>query len=229
MYRIAHALQAADPGPLALTAAVVVFVSFALSFALVVKHAFDTKTYGAPVVAAAALLAYELCFLFVWPEGGALGTAAETFGGLMAVLMLGQAVLYAEATMVEKAFQRNALTVVLWAAGACLAVLWALVHYAHLTDGLIPGVIVLTAIAVLYPSFALLNPDAQHISRGGQALRVLADAGLAASIWIWVPFAGAATIADPSSLNCVLVDVLLCVALFSDLVLLTFLFAPRKG
>jgi hypothetical protein len=25
------------------------------------------------------------------------------------------------------------------------------------------------------------------------------------------------------------VDVLLCVALFSDLVLLTFLFAPRKG
>lgn len=228
MYRIVYELQSADPGPLALAASVTVFVLWAVGYLLIAKHAFDQKTYGLPVVAASGLLAYELCFLFVWPQDLPWGTAAETFGGLVAVLLLTQAVLYGRSTMAERAFRRNALTVVLWAAVASTAVLWAAIHYFRLTDGLIPAVLVVTAVAVLTPSFALLKPDASHISRGGHLLRVLGDAGMAAAVWLWVPFVGATTIADPASLNCVLVDALLCVTLFSDLVLVTVLYAPRS-
>jgi hypothetical protein len=228
MYRLVYEIHSADSGPLALTVSAVVFLCWFVGFALVAAHAFNTKSYGAPVVAAALLAAYEVCFLFVWPLDIGWSGAAGMASGLLAILLLTQSVLYAGSTMAERAFRDNALTVVLWAFCASLALLWAVVHYFRLTDGLLPGVFLITAIAALYPAFALLQPAAEHVSRMGQGFRILGDIFFATAVWVWVPFVGATTIADVQSLNCVLVDVLLFITLFSDLVLLTFLYAPRK-
>lgn len=229
MYRLAYELTNADPGPLAITAATVVFVFWALGWLLIAKHAFDTKTYGAPVLASSALLAYALCFVFVWPQSRSLASSAELFFGILAVVLLTQTVLYSGRTMAEQAYRDNALTVVLWAAGAAAVVLGAVVHHFEQTDGLVAALLVLAVVATTYPTFALLKPDASHVSRPGQTLRVLADFGLAFGIWLWVPFAGAVTASDPVTANSVLSNALLCLLLFSDLMLLTILYAPRRS
>lgn len=220
MFRILFELYFSGPTPLLIFACVGVYLFWIIAYGLIIRHAYKTKMYGFPIAAVAIVWAYEFCFIFFWPIAIPWWSALEWIWFIADTIMLVQCLIYAKNTCAEEELRRNPAPIVLWSVICAVVLMATFVDYYDFTDGVIPAVIAVCAVALITPIFALLKPGCVHLSVSGQGSRALGDLCTALCIWMLFPWVGDAGYGEGNSFNNLYINGMVIVMLISDTVLL---------